>query len=136
MKRILTIFFFLSFLTIVSYGRERTYQLSSHILDINAGKPAPGVRITLSRLEGDNVWRQIDEKLTDANGRVRDFLEQDGSGNTGIYRLTYHVGPYFKSRGEESFYPFVEVVFEIKDDSHYHVPITLSPYGYSTYRGN
>lgn len=54
----------------------------------------------------------------------------------GIYKLTYHVGPYFEARKQDTFYPFVEVVFEIGDTSHYHVPITLSPYGYSTYRGN
>ena len=82
-------------------------------------------------------WVCIDEKTTDSNGRVKDFLLQDGkTDNKGIYKLTFHTEPYFKSQDKESFYPFIEVVFEIKDNSHYHVPITLSPYGYSTYRGN
>lgn len=88
-------------------------------------------------MDNENQWTVIDEKITDTNGRVKDFLLQnDKSDNKGIYKLTFHTEPYFKSQDKSSFYPFIEVVFEIKDDSHYHVPITLSPYGYSTYRGN
>ena len=64
------------------------------------------------------------------------FLEEGTTDHKGIYRLTYHVAPYFERLQQDSFYPFIEVVFEIKDGKHYHVPITLSPYGYSTYRGN
>lgn len=82
-------------------------------------------------------WTLIDEKTTDENGRVKDLLPQDKkSDNKGIYKLTFYTEPYFKLQNKESFYPFIEVVFEIKDNSHYHVPITLSPFGYSTYRGN
>lgn len=75
-------------------------------------------------------------KTDDENGRVKDFLEEGTTDHKGIYRLTYHVAPYFERLQQDSFYPFIEVVFEIKDGKHYHVPITLSPYGYSTYRGN
>ena len=81
-------------------------------------------------------WVLLEEKLTDENGRVKDFLEEGTTDHKGIYRLTYHVAPYFERLQQDSFYPFIEVVFEIKDGKHYHVPITLSPYGYSTYRGN
>lgn len=78
-------------------------------------------------------WR----RTTDGNGRVKDFLEKrTGADNRGVYKLTYYVAPYFESQAQDTFYPFIDVVFEIKDDSHYHVPITLSPYGYSTYRGS
>ena len=63
------------------------------------------------------------------------FLEETKT-DKGIYRLTFLTADYFKSKKTESFYPFIEVVFQIKDEKHYHVPITLSPYGYSTYRGN
>lgn len=130
-----TLFVLLS--TIQLFSQEKQYQLSSHILDINTGIPARDVKISLSKMNGDNSWTVIDEKTTDNNGRVKDFLLQDGqSDNRGIYKLTFHTEPYFKSQDKESFYPFIEVVFEIKDTSHYHVPITLSPYGYSTYRGN
>lgn len=113
------------------------YLLSSHILDIQLGQPAPGVKITLSKQNADLSWTVIDEKITDDNGRVKDFLPGNaGTDHRGIYKLTYHVGPYFALHAQESFYPFIEVVFEMKDNSHYHVPITLSPYGYSTYRGS
>lgn len=133
-NRFIISFLFFVLFSMVSFAQKAEYQLSSHILDINRGAPAEGVAISLSRMSEDNVWTVIDEKVTDENGRVKDFLE--GTGNAGIYKLTYHVGDYFDALGQDSFYPFVEVVFEIKDDSHYHVPITLSPYGYSTYRGN
>ena len=76
----------------------------------------------------------MDEKTTDANGRITDFLP--GNTSNGIFKLTYLVHDYFKKNNTESFYPFIEVVFQIRDGQHYHVPITLSAYGYSTYRGN
>ncbi len=69
-------------------------------------------------------------------GRIKDFIKQDGKSHVGIYKLTFHTRPYFKKIGATSFYPFIEVVFELTDNEHYHVPITLSPFGYSTYRGN
>lgn len=135
MKKIFVLLLFISILSCPSaFSQERSYQLSSHILDITAGAPAPNVKIALSKLD-NGQWTQVDERLTDENGRVKDFL-QEGTDNRGIYKLTYYTAPYFKEKGTDSFYPFIEVVFEIKDGKHYHVPITLSPYGYSTYRGN
>ncbi|WP_417857584.1 hydroxyisourate hydrolase [Xanthomarina gelatinilytica] len=131
-------FLLLAFIAIVqfSFAQEANYQLSSHILDITAGKPATGVKITLSKKDKNDNWKKIDEKKTDENGRIKDFLNQDGANNLGIYKLTFHTSPYFNSLEQKSFYPFSEVVFEINDSEHYHVPITLSPFGYSTYRGN
>lgn len=121
----------------ILFAQEVKYQLSSHILDITQGKPALGVSITLSKQNKNGVWVKVDEKVTDENGRIKNFLkEEKGVSHQGIYKLTYHTTPYFEKLGQQSFYPFVEVVFELKDNSHYHVPITLSPYGYSTYRGN
>lgn len=117
-------------------AKGKNYRLSSHILDITRGEPAPGVKVVLSRKDGKNVWTFVDEKQTDANGRISDFLPDNGKDSSGIYKLTFQVAPYFKQLGQESFYPFVEVVFEVGDAPHYHVPLTLSPYGYSTYRGN
>lgn len=121
---------------LTAFGQTKEYQLSSHILDINQGQPAPGVRITLSKQDKDAQWTVVDEKLTDKDGRVKDFLERDGNDHAGIYKLTYHVAPYFEAQKQSTFYPSIEVVFEIRDNNHYHVPITLSPYGYSTYRGS
>ena len=102
---------------------QEKYQLSSHILDISQGKPAPNVKIALSK--------------QDKNGRIKDFLkEESNKNNNGVYKLTFYITPYFEKLKQKTFYPFIEVVFEIKDNQHYHIPITLSPYGYSTYRGN
>lgn len=120
-----------------SFAQETKYKLSSHILDITQGEPAPGVKIRLSKQDQSEKWIVIDEKYTDKSGRINDFLkESKGVDHQGIYKLTYFTEPYFKKLGKSSFYPFIEVVFEIKAQSHYHVPITLSAFGYSTYRGN
>lgn len=119
------------------FAGEKKFQLSSHILDIAQGKPVPNVSIRLSKMNNEKEWVTIDEKVTDSNGRIKDFLQEEtGKNNQGIYKLTYYTKPYFDQLGVTSFYPFIEVVFALSDDSHYHVPITLSPFGYSTYRGN
>lgn len=123
-------------LTGIAQTQSEKYQLSSHILDINVGKPASGVKIALSRQDTSGLWTLVEERVTDENGRVKDFLKETSAGNTGIYKLTYYIAPYFETQGLDTFYPFIEVVFQIKDGAHYHVPITLSPYGYSTYRGS
>ena len=116
---------------------QEKYQLSSHILDISQGKPAPNVKIALSKQDKNQTWVLIDEKYTDNNGRIKDFLkEESDKNNNGVYKLTFYITPYFEKLKQKTFYPFIEVVFEIKDNQHYHIPITLSPYGYSTYRGN
>jgi len=119
-----------------AFVQAQTYQLSSHILDISTGLPAPEVPVKLQKWnEKDDTWTVVDQKITDENGRIKDFLEQKNAAK-GVYKLTFLVADYFKSKQVTSFYPFIEVVFEIKDNKHYHVPITLSPFGYSTYRGN
>ena len=123
--------------TTLAYSQSKTFQLSSHILDISKGMPASGVPIRLEKMDADKkTWSVVDEKVTDANGRISDFLSSEKADNKGIYKLTFLTADYFKSQNTTSFYPFIEVVFEIKDGKHYHVPITLSAYGYSTYRGN
>lgn len=120
-----------------SFAQEVKFQLSSHILDITKGEPASGVKIALAKQDKAGNWMAVDEKITDKNGRITDFLKvTKGVNNEGIYKLTYFVAPYFKSLDQNSFYPFIEVVFEIKGENHFHVPITLSAFGYSTYRGN
>lgn len=133
-KSILTLAF--AIIALMSIAQNKEYQLSSHILDVSQGKPAPGVTIQLDKLnQKSNKWSVVSKKVTDENGRVPDFLPADKS-NLGIYKLTYFTKDYFQKQGTESFYPFIDVVFEIKDENHYHVPITLSAFGYSTYRGN
>lgn len=130
------LFLSLGFILGSTLAYSQSFQLSSHILDISKGMPAPGVQIRLEKMDTNKkTWSMIEEKVTDANGRISDFLSSERS-NNGIYKLTYLTADYFKSQNIESFYPFIEVVFQINDSKHYHVPITLSAYRYSTYRGN
>mgnify|MGYP003454762585 FL=1 len=137
MKKILFLTLSILILTNVLSAQEATYQLSSHILDITQGKPASNVKISLSKQDKKGNWNIIDEKYTDENERNKNLLkEEKGTDHKGIYKLTFFTEPYFKKMSQESFYPFIDVVFELKDNNHYHVPITLSPFGYSTYRGN
>jgi len=131
---ILTMFFAL--LSIGTFAQKNTFQLSSHILDVSKGLPVSCVKIKLEKYNDKNkMWSFVEEKKTDTNGRIADFLPSEKD-NLGIFKLTYYTSEYFKRDDIESFYPFIEVVFEIKDKNHYHVPITLSAYGYSTYRGS
>lgn len=113
-----------------------TYQLSTHMLDINRGQPAPHVAVTLYKLDSiADHWKQIQTGETDDNGRVADLLPLPKD-NTGIYKLKFETEPYFKAQHQKSIYPYVEVVFRIEGKGHYHIPITMSANGYSTYRGN
>ncbi|KAB7727384.1 hydroxyisourate hydrolase [Rudanella paleaurantiibacter] len=124
------------FVSTQSFGQASAHQLSSHILDVSKGQPASDVTIRLERLNPQSKqWVRVDEKATDRNGRISDFLPAKAE-NGGTYKLTFLVDEYFRKNGVASFYPFIEVVFEIKGSDHYHIPITLSPYGYSTYRGS
>ncbi|TDP61057.1 hydroxyisourate hydrolase [Flavobacterium dankookense] len=134
MKNLFTVALTL-FVSII-FAQKANYQLSSHILDVSKGVPVSGVHIKLERYNEQNkTWNLVDEKITDVNGRITDFLNSEKS-NIGIYKLTYFTNDYFKKNNIESFYPFIDVVFQIKDQNHYHVPITLSAFGYATYRGN
>jgi len=126
----------LGLLSIGTFAQKNTFQLSSHILDVSKGIPVSGVRIKLEKYnEQSKIWTFVEEKNTDSNGRISDFLPSEND-NLGIFKLTYYTSDYFKKDNIESFYPFIEVVFKIKDKNHYHIPITLSAYGYSTYRGS
>jgi len=134
---ILLLTLLLALVTTGTFAQEAKFQLSSHILDVTQGKPAADVLIRLSKKNKSGEWVNLDEKNTDGNGRINSFLKEEVDVNhEGIYKLTYFTEPYFKLLKQESFYPFIEVVFELKDNNHYHVPITLSAFGYSTYRGN
>lgn len=127
---------FLTAMSTVLFAQKNSFQLSSHILDVSKGTPAENVMIQLEKYnEQAKSWTLIDEKSTDSNGRITDLLSSEKS-NLGIYKLVFHTDMYFKRNNIESFYPFIEVVFQIADQNHYHVPITLSAFGYSTYRGN
>ena len=109
--------------------------ITTHVLDASIGQPAAGVAVTLERRVGA-AWKSVGAGSTDADGRVRALPAGDGSLAPGHYRITFATGAYFAGRGVVSFYPEVAVVFDVRDASqHYHVPLLLSPFGYSTYRG-
>lgn len=135
MKRLL---FTITLLLTISftYAQNQKYQLSSHILDIATGKPAAEVSIRLEKLNSDKKWEPLNTLITDSNGRVTNFLPYEQKDNQGIYKLIFETLPYFKNRNIDTFYPFIEVVFTIKGEGHFHVPITISPFGYSTYKGS
>lgn len=127
---------FILFFAGTGMAQQKEFQLSTHILDVSAGLPASGVVIKLEKMNPETgSWDFISEKKTSENGRVNDFLPSENN-NEGTYRFTFMVEDYFKEKGAETFYPFVEVAFKITGKNHYHVPITLSAYGYSTYRGS
>ncbi len=108
--------------------------ITTHVLDTSLGRPAEGVRITLEFLDGES-FREVGEGTTNADGRVTDLL--DGELEAGTYKITFHVGEYFDNAGRSTFYPTVPVIFQIDaPNEHYHVPLLLNPYGYSTYRGS
>ncbi|EAK8023471.1 hydroxyisourate hydrolase [Campylobacter coli] len=129
----------LALISIPIFLNATEYQLSTHILDINSGQPASNVKVELYNLDQNQQWVKISEKFTKKNGRIADFLPYEKTENRsfGVYKLKFYTKDYYISHKVDSFYPFVEVSFELlKDQKHYHIPITLSPFGYSTYRGS
>ena len=109
-------------------------QITTHILDTSAGLPAQGVAVSLFQQQ-DKDWTAIASGQTNKDGRIPDLLSPEEKLPTGIYKLRFDTQTYFDRNEISSFYPFVEVVFHISDQQHYHVPLLLNPFGYSTYRG-
>ena len=110
-------------------------QLTTHILDTTKGKPAQGVRISLHQ-QHEEDWKEIGLGTTNNDGRVMDLLKKDALLSLGIYKMRFETGEYFDKQGIQSFYPFVEIIFNITAQEHYHIPLLISPHGYSTYRGS
>ena len=110
--------------------------LTTHVLDLALGRPARGVSVRLDRLSPAGEWVRVDERVTDDDGRVKNFLA-GAEVPTGRYLMTFATGAYFRARGEQSFHPEVPVMFEVADSAqHFHIPLLLSAFGYSTYRGS
>lgn len=109
--------------------------ITTHILDLSQGRPASGVHVALEFQADD--WTTLGSGVTDADGRLKTLLAPDHQLQPGTYRLTFATGAYFAAQNLASFYPEVSVTFFIQDTTqHYHVPLLLSPFGYSTYRGS
>jgi 5-hydroxyisourate hydrolase len=110
--------------------------ITTHVLDTALGRPACGVGVTLERIAGDGSIEEVGRGTTDADGRVRDLLAQ-GELAQGTYRLTFDVETYLRQSDRRGFFSRVPIEFNIDDpNQHYHVPLLLSPFGYSTYRGS
>jgi len=108
--------------------------ISTHVLDTSIGRPAAAVDVRLLAREANGTWREIEHGTTGTDGRVAGFGSAPGVSE---YCLRFDVGAYFRARGTDSFYSVVNVEFNAENSSaHYHVPLLVSPYGYSTYRGS
>ena len=109
--------------------------ITTHVLDLTRGRPANGVLITLERRLTDGNWTPVGHGETDNEGRLK-TLTPDRVEN-GTYRLTFDIATYFRERHVETFYPEAIVIFNVNDSQqHYHLPLLLTPWGYSTYRGS
>jgi 5-hydroxyisourate hydrolase len=110
--------------------------ISTHVLDTGTGRPAAGVPVVLEQLR-DQGWRQVAAAATDADGRVRSLLPPDVPLAAGTWRLGFRLAEWFAAAGREAFYPEATIVFAVREPGeHHHVPLLLSPFGYTTYRGS
>ena len=110
--------------------------LSVHVLNLENGLPSPGVNVTLEKHVGQN-WQPLAQGTTNEQGRIGELFPDKQAMEAGQYRVVFKTGDYFKKAGRDTFFPEIPVIFEVKNaDQHYHIPLLLSPYGFSTYRGS
>ena len=110
-------------------------QITTHVLDVSAGRPGRDIGIRLMNKPGKD-WQTIAQGITNSDGRVSDLLPSGKILTPGIYKMVFETGNYFSDQKIKTFYPSVEILFSVFDDAHYHVPLLISPFGYSTYRGS
>jgi 5-hydroxyisourate hydrolase len=110
--------------------------ITTHVLDTSRGCPAAGVPVVLQQRSTGDRWHVVGSGQTDADGRLTDLLTPQTALEPGAYRLIFDTQRYFDAHGLRGFYPHVIVVFEAAPgEAHYHVPLLLGPFGYTTYRG-
>jgi len=121
-------------------GAQKPTSLSSHVLDTSIGIPAKGVALTLEQLDDNAKWTSVSKAVTNTDGRVVNKDWGDITISHGVYRIVFDTASYFASMKQANyFFPEVSVVFQIRErevGGHFHVPLLISPYGYSTYRGS
>ena len=110
-------------------------QITTHVLDVSAGRPGRDIGVRLMN-KVDKDWQTIAQGITNTDGRVSDFLPSAKILAPGIYKMVFETGNYYSNQKIKTFYPSVEILFTVFDDAHYHVPLLISPFGYSTYRGS
>jgi 5-hydroxyisourate hydrolase len=110
-------------------------QITTHVLNTTTGVPGEGISVTLYSGENDS-WTEISRGFTNADGRIADLLAKEVILREGIYKMRFETKDYFDKQQVLTFYPYVEIIFDISSTRHYHIPLLLSPFGYSTYRGS
>ena len=111
-------------------------QITTHVLDTSKGIPAEGIKISLQKPTGEDQWEEITSGTTNSDGRITNFMSEDLIIPPGRYRMLFETRSYFEKSNLKGFYPEIPVVFEITNTEHHHIPLLLSPFGYSTYRGS
>lgn len=110
--------------------------LSVHVLNLENGVPSAGIQVTLEQHSG-NQWQALGQGVTNEQGRIAALFPEQRSFAPGEYRVVFKTGDYYRKVGHDTFFPEIPVIFEVKDTGqHYHIPLLLSPYGFSTYRGS
>ena len=113
---------------------QQRSRVTTHVLDATSGRPAANMEVTLERHVGHS-WQLLTSGRTDADGRIVEFGPENLE--RGVYRVSFAVAAYFAGQDQPTFYPEIVIMFTLDDeDDHYHVPLLLSPYAYSTYRGS
>ena len=111
--------------------------ITTHVLDVVSGRPGAGIKVMLERKTDTAGWQAIAEGTTDADGRITDLMSPIEPFLVGHYRLAFDTGAYFSLRNAEAFFPQITISFLVNDAAqHHHVPLLLSPFGYTTYRGS
>lgn len=110
--------------------------LSVHVLNLENGLPSSNVSVTLEE-QKNGQWIKISEAKTNEQGRITELFPENKAFQSAIYKVTFKTGDWFKANNQKTFFPEVPVIFQVDGSvKHYHIPLLLSPYGYSTYRGN
>lgn len=117
--------------------KEGKLSISTHVLDTSRGRPADGLLVCLYKFENDK-WIFLKQSQTDSNGRCGDLLQDERENSApGRFKIEFQVNDYFKRIATASMYPMIDVMFDVQDSSeHYHIPLLLNPFGYTTYRGS
>lgn len=111
--------------------------ITTHVLDTSSGKPAAGVSVRLYIQEATDRWSILATGITNDDGRIGNLLPVDHVLKAGVYRMRFMTGDYFDHHQVSGFYPYADIVFTVREaGEHFHIPLLLSPYGYSTYRGS
>ena len=109
--------------------------ITTHVLDVSLGKPAAGISCKIEKQLAGQNWKELGAGITNSDGRIESWMQEPLL--AGVYRVEFMTKPYFEKQNKKAFYPSVIVQFEVREtEEHYHVPLLLSPFGFSTYRGS